>query len=176
MIALVDKLLDLATKLVLKLYPPEAVESPISPVMVKTTGDMPNSSVTPLKTPNLAPSSKPDPLTVFCTAIKTMEGANPANNNPGNARCSPVGYLPKYGNVTCNPNKFAVFSTYALGWDYLQNLVHYRVLSHPDWTFIDFFNVYAPSGDKNDPIHYANVVAKACGRPVDSKISDYFKV
>lgn len=102
-----------------------------------------------------------------------MEGANPANNNPGNCRCSPVGYLPKYGKVKCNANHFAVFPTYELGWEYLLNMVHFKVANHPNWTFVDFFSVYAPSGDKNDPVHYANVVAKACGRPVDSKVSEY---
>src|SRR6185295_3022805 len=40
----------------------------------------------------------------FCDAIALMEGANPANNNEGNCRCSPVGYAPMYGNVKCNPH------------------------------------------------------------------------
>ena len=102
-------------------------------------------------------------LNTFCTAIKNFEGANPENNNPGNCRCSPVGYLPKYGVVKCNPNDFAVFGAYQLGWEYLEELVHHRVLLHPTWTFYDFFNSYAPSGDKNDPNHYAEVVAGNCG-------------
>lgn len=167
---LLNWLLDLAAKLITKIYADEALQAP-QPTPMPTTS---NPAVNSPKTPNPAPNAKSDPLTVFCTAIKTMEGANPANNNPGNCRCSPVGYLPKYGKVTCNPHNFAVFPTYALGWDYLKNLVHYRILTHPDWTFIDFFNVYAPSSDANDPTHYANVVAKACGVPVDNTVSSYF--
>jgi hypothetical protein len=115
-------------------------------------------------------------LITFCTAIRDNEGGptniNYKQNNPGNCRCSPVGYAPMYGNVRC-VNNFSFFPTYELGWLYLQNLVHFRIHAHPDWTFLDFFNNYAPTGDQNDPHTYANFVAKRCGRPVDSKISSY---
>lgn len=129
--------------------------------------------ITPVTMPK-TPSNGQIMLQKFCDAITTMEGANPANNNPGNCRCSDVGYAPMYGNVTCNPHDFAVFPTKALGRMYLENLVHFRALKHPDWTIITFFQGvpqtdgtyvggYAPSGDSNDPVHYAGVVAAHCG-------------
>lgn len=106
-------------------------------------------------------------LETFCHAIEAMEGgpgdASHRNCNPGNFRCSPVGYLPKYGKVGCSAGGFAIFPTYQLGWEYLIASVHYRAAQHPHWTIIDFFENYSPKGDGNDPVTYANFVAKACG-------------
>jgi hypothetical protein len=113
-------------------------------------------------------------LDTFCKAIKNFEGANPANNNPGNCRCSPVGYLPRYGTVKCNPNDFAVFETYELGWEYLENLVYHRTLAHQNWTFYDFFFNYAPSSDNNDPRHYAETVAAECGVAPGTTLAAFF--
>lgn len=128
-------------------------------------------------TPNVPPepiSSPTDPLITFCTAIKDFEGANPANNNPGNCRCSPVGYLPKYGVVRCNPHGFAVFPTYELGWEYLQNLVLHRAQLHPEWTVLDFFNVYAPPSDSNPTEKYAKFVADRCGVSTSTTLANLF--
>lgn len=119
------------------------------------------------------------PLDKFCTAIRDYEGVpgdrNYRNNNPGNCRCSPVGYLPKYGNVVC-VNKFAQFPSYQLGWEYLQNTVIHRAELHPDWTVYNFFQNYAPKEDGNDPLAYAVEVAKKCGIGVtiDTKLSELF--
>ena len=120
-------------------------------------------------------------LDTFCEAIRDFEGSpgdlNYENNNPGNCRCSPVGYLAKYGNVLCvntASGEFAKFPTYELGWEYLENLVHYRALSNPTWTFIDFFNEYAPSNDNNNPHEYAQYVATRCGVSASSLLKDYF--
>lgn len=115
-------------------------------------------------------SQKKVTLEEFCTALRDYEGKpgdlNYRNNNPGNCRCSPVGYLAKYGNVLCvdtASGKFAKFSSYELGWEYLLNLVHYRANLHPKWNLYDFFGNYAPSSDKNDPDKYAESVAKVLG-------------
>ena len=139
--------------------------------------DVVPASVPPVQAPQ-SPKTAPqsvsnDHLIVMCTAIKDFEGANPANNNPGNCRCSPIGYLPKYGDVKCNPHNFAVFPSYELGWEYLQALVYHRVLLHPEWTFLDFFNSYAPSSDNNPTLAYATFVSNHCSVPVDSKVSVY---
>lgn len=134
--------------------------------------DMPSTDNTiteiPITTPE-APKQAQDEsskLDVFCTAIRDFEGRpgdlNYRNNNPGNCRCSPVGYLPKYGNVRC-VNNFAVFPTYELGWEYLQNLVLQWASLHPNWTIIDFFTHYAPASDNNPTIAYAKNVAAKCG-------------
>ncbi len=113
-------------------------------------------------------------LEIFCTQIRNFEGIpgdlNYQNNNPGNVRCSPVGYRSMYGDVKCS-NGFAVFPTYELGWEYLLNLVHYRAQLHPNWTILDFFNQYAPTGDNNQPNNYAAFVARHCGVSVDTTLA-----
>lgn len=117
-----------------------------------------------------------DKLNIFCTALRDYEGKpgdlNYTNNNPGNCRCSPVGYLPKYGEVRC-VNDFAVFATYDDGWEYLKSLVFHRVGTNPEWTFIDFFNNYAPTGDNNNPHLYAKNVAAKCGVLATTTVSAY---
>lgn len=140
--------------------------------MDPTQEDMPSTdnivvaTVMPPEVPKQPPTGSNPMLTTFCTAIRDYEGSpgnlNYKNNNPGNTRCSAVGYLPKYGHVTC-VNNFAVFESYDLGWEYLQNLVIYRAELHPDWTIGDFFRNYAPSGDNNNPSKYAEFVATRCG-------------
>jgi hypothetical protein len=142
--------------------PPETAVPSLDnqPVIAQVVPQTP--AVSP-KTPATAPIDPKVRLDAFCDALARFEGANPANHNRGNTRCSPVGYLPKYGKVLCNPHGFAVFPTDALGDEYLHELVHHRVLAHPTWNFYDFFSNYAPSGDKNDPEHYAECVATWCG-------------
>ncbi len=120
-------------------------------------------------------------LTTICTAIRDFEGKpgdlSYQNNNPGNCRCSPVGYLPKYGNVTCvetASGKFAHFPTYELGWEYLQNLIHFLAVAHPTWTILDLMNHYAPPADNNPTFSYANFVATRCGVPVTTTLAQLF--
>lgn len=127
----------------------------------------------PMPTEPLAPSRAN--LTTFCEAIKSREGFFPPckqyplgtpsyrNNNPGNARYNPTGYLPIYGNVGKSGNGFAIFKDYATGWLYLMNMVKYKIEQHPNETIQDFFNSYSPKSDGNDPISYAKEVATKCG-------------
>ncbi len=39
-------------------------------------------------------------------------------------------------------------------------------------TLLEFFKRYAPSADSNDPVKYAQTVAKVLGCTVDTKISE----
>jgi hypothetical protein len=125
-------------------------------------------------------------LDVFCEAIKEYEGyykpnENPKypkgslsyrNNNPGNCRCSPVGYKAIYGNVLC-VNRFAKFETYEKGMLYLKNLVLNTAKSNPNWSIYDYFALkHAPSTDNNDPESYAEFVAKKCGVTKEAKLKD----
>ena len=185
------KVADWCARLILKLYPmtpprdftdleilnptestPSPVPTPTSPYTPPTAPQTPNTpSDSSKNTPTLNGQIM---LGKFCDAITQMEGANPANNNPGNCRCSPVGYLPMYGHVTCNPHNFAVFPTLALGRLYLENMVHFKAHNHPTWTIYDFFAVYAPSSDQNDPKHYAEFVAKHCGVIPSTQLKDLF--
>jgi hypothetical protein len=141
---------------------------------------------TPYTPPQPTPAPKPlpippkphlDRLSDFCLAIRDYEGKpgelNYRNNNPGNCRCSRVGYLPIYGAVKC-VNNFAVFPTYELGWLYLKNHVRSKSAAHPSWTIHQYFadpkDGHAPSSDGNDPRKYAEYVAKRLGVPVDTPL------
>ncbi len=150
------------------------LQVPITPdVVLDTTPAL----ITPPE-PIPSPTAHPSKLEAFCLAIRDYEGgpgnANYTNNNPGNCRCSKVGYLPKYGKVGCSPGGFAVFPTYELGWEYLLNLVHQRAVIHPSWTILQFFQNYSPSADKNDPTAYAKNVATRCGVGITTTLKDLF--
>lgn len=128
-------------------------------------------------------------LDTFCTAIRDFEGKpgdlNYQLNNPGDCRPSPVGYLTKYQPVIIidtdtNPEypyrvgKFAKFPTYELGWEYLENLVHFTATNHPKWTILDFFQNYAPSSDRNNPNEYAVFVSQRCKLSPDTTLQVLF--
>lgn len=144
---------------------PSSVPSPLIAIVPESTTSATIIHPTMPQTPVLPP--KTSMLETFCHAIEAFEGGqgdpNHINNNPGDFRCSPVGYLPKYGNVKCTANNFAVFPTYAIGWEYLLESVHHRAVAHPNWTILDFFDNYAPSSDGNPTAIYAENVAKKCG-------------
>lgn len=129
--------------------------------------------LTQLTTPKPMPTKSM--LDTFCTALMNFEGKpgdlNYLNNNPGNVRCSPVGYLAKYGNVKC-VNRFAKFPTFELGWEYLLATVHHRAVLHPDWTILDFFQQWAPPSDNNPTHIYAQTVADKCGVPVTTTLKE----
>lgn len=116
-------------------------------------------------------------LDTFCEAIKFREGANPAINNPGNCKYYYGGYLPLYGDVKRSQGGFAIFSTYELGWLYLENLVKEIIKTHPTLTFYTFFagdgewKGYSPANDGNDPVSYSNQVAGKVGLPVNSLVA-----
>lgn len=153
-----------------KLYPMDAPKLPVQPTSIPQPVVYPDARIQPVQSPRR--------LEIFCNAITAYEGGpgdpNHLNNNPGDCRCSPVGYLAKYGKVGCSPGGFAVFSSWDLGMEYLQNLVNQRATVHPEWTFLEFFQNYAPSGDKNSPDLYAAFVAKRCGVSVTCTLKQYF--
>lgn len=147
-------------------------QKPIPPPVAPTSPVATTSSPTPAPAPPPAPVPvKTVALGDFCLAIRGYEGWNPGsrsfkNNNPGNCRYSTVGYTAVYKPVLKDPQNFAVFKDYATGWLYLRNLVKERIAAHPEWSLKDFFAVYAPASDDNDPVAYAAAVAKQLG--VDS--------
>lgn len=102
----------------------------------------------------------------FCLAIQSREGyiapcsqyptgtSSWRHKNPGN--CKDL-----QGN-------FLTFTSYELGFAYLDDYVR-RVMGNKhkaypkDPTIAQYFSVYAPTSDKNDPLSYAVEVAKKCG-------------
>lgn len=95
----------------------------------------------------------------FFAFIRNYEGANPANNNPYDDKYFFGGYLPKYGTVKESSGGFAIFETLALGEMYGETIITQMILKHPGWDFYDFFSVYAPSKDNNNPMKYAKAGA-----------------
>lgn len=140
----------------------------------------------PVSSPTAAPTPMIDTL---CAGIRDYEGApgdlNYQLNNPGDCRPSPVGYLPKYGDVITidtdtdpaypfHKGKFSKFPTYAQGWEYLQNLFLNWATLHPSWTLLELMQNYSPSSDGNAPAAYAAFLAKRCNVSVSITLQDLF--
>lgn len=111
-------------------------------------------------------------LDTWCLSIKDMEGyiapcakypiGTPAwrNNNPGNIRSG---------------NSFIKFSTYQDGYNALRNLLiractGQSKVYNANGTLYDFYALYAPTSDSNDPRGYAEKVAHDMGCTVDTII------
>lgn len=115
------------------------------------------------------PAKKPnDRILRFAEAIKRHEGwfvgsRSYRNNNPGNYK-----FVGQHKALGADPQGFAIFRTYDDGWNYLITMLtnaatgKSRVYT-PTMSLYDFFRVYAPSSDNNDPDRYAEVVAKHIG-------------
>lgn len=125
---------------------------------------------------NPKPKSK---LDLWCEAIKDMEGAQPEINNPGNIKYFPGLITSKKatGKKLIGKNVFCVYPDYATGYMVLRDLLLRAATGlstsyRPDMTLQQFYHVYAPSSDLNNPDHYANFVAGRIGVPVTTKISE----
>lgn len=114
-------------------------------------------------------------LDLWCMGIQTMEGyIAPCtqypkgtrawrNKNPGNLR-----FAHQVGCTGQDDKGFAIFPDYQTGYIALRTLLvnactGKSTVYHPTMTLYDFYAVYAPSFDNNDPRNYANVVAKRIG-------------
>lgn len=123
-------------------------------------------SLKPTPKPPAPPAPTNNLLNTMALAIQKHEGWYPTsrsyrNRNPGNCRYSSKGYLTKYGKVGKDPQNFAIFETYEIGFMYLKNLILEKAKAHPMWDLYAFFEEYAPNFDHNDSRHYAETVAKA---------------
>lgn len=104
------------------------------------------------------------------------------NNNPGALRWSPF----QDGNV----GGFARFDNYEKGWKALLHQlrivaegkspaystrakIDYGLRDSSQLTLKQFFSVYAPSEDSNDPVRYAQNVARWLGIPVETRMSTF---
>lgn len=128
---------------------------PPAPIIPQPTAPQP---------PAPLPAPKPKLLIPFCSAIRDYEGApgdrNYRNNNPGNLR-----YSGQPGTTGKDADGFAIFTTYQAGWNCLVTMVENAAsgkseVYKPTMTIKDFFHVYAPSSDNNNPDAYALFVAK----------------
>lgn len=110
-------------------------------------------------------------------AIKIHEGwfkgsRSQRNNNPGNIR-----FASQANTIGKDDKGFAIFKTYADGFAALCRLItnaksgKSRVYK-PEMSLLEFFSVYAPSFDNNDPNNYARFVAQKLKVSIDFKIGD----
>lgn len=153
----------------------------------RTSKEIVDGEASPLNPAN--PPAAPLPpkenlLNAFCLAIQKHEGwilpGKPGypngsrsfrNNNPGNLKY--VGQA----NATAKDDKgFAIFTTYEHGFSALKAMVRNAATGksavyHPHDTFYAFFRKYAPAFDNNNPLAYAEAVAKAVGVPPETTIS-----
>ena len=125
--------------------------------------------------------SKRKRLQLWAEAVQKHEGwfagsRSQRNNNPGNLRYTP--YTKSLGAVGQDEGRFCEFPDYGTGWSALVQfltdaannlLIPYK--GNP--TLLEFFSVYAPSSDNNNPRRYAEVVAGYIGTgvTVDTTIS-----
>lgn len=123
--------------------------------------------VKPNEVYNEVKESMKSKLDDFCLAIRDYEGKpgdlNYRNNNPGNIRG--------------RDGKFLKFKTYNEGFAYLKEYVKRASTGiHKSYkkgcTILEFFRVYAPTGDNNNPDAYAKWVAKRINETVDTKVMD----
>lgn len=97
-------------------------------------------------------------LDLWCEAIKQMEGAKPERCNPGNLRFVGQQYA-------INDKGFCKFDTYEHGYQALRNQIINACMGklkayNSSGNLYDFYNVYAPASDGNNPKNYAEFVAK----------------
>jgi len=114
----------------------------------------------------------------LATFIRDYEGKpgdrNFRNNNAGNCRWNPTGYRAIYGKVTKDKDGFAVFPTYEQGWLYLCNmLLNWAKGARAEWTILRLMKSYAPAADHNDPVAYAEFIARQLGVSVTTKLKEF---
>lgn len=118
-------------------------------------------------TPVIALQTQPEPikLILWGKAIETYEGANKNWNNPGAIRGL--------------DGRFLKFQTYDEGWrcllDYLKRAATGKHNAYPnggETTLLEFQKIYSPSYDNNDPLKYAQFVAKRLQVDTSEKIKN----
>ena len=105
-----------------------------------------------------------DLLVDLCLAIQTKEGwftgsRSWRNRNPGNLK-----YIGQKGSVGKDDKGFAIFTTYEEGLAALKNMIlraaqGKSIIYKSNMSLYEFFNLYAPSADDNNPRQYAEQVA-----------------
>jgi len=119
-------------------------------------------------------------LDSFAAEIQRVEGYSPGtrayrNNNPGNIRPGTL----NLGQVGVDSGGFAIFSSYAAGYQALINDIAAKFSGHtstglgPNATVLQFFQVYAPSSDNNNPVSYAQTVVDGLNAQYGSGLTIY---
>ncbi len=113
-------------------------------------------------------------LDLWCEIAKKIEGAKTDLNNPGNIRCNAFKHKDATG---ISKNGFCIFPTYELGYMALRNMFVRACTTgsasyKPTMTLYEFYAVYAPKSDNNNPVVYAETVAKYIGVDPNEQIKN----
>ena len=113
----------------------------------------------------------------FCLAIEKMEGYYKGSRSYRNKNCGNLRYIGQKLAIGKDKDGFAIFKTYQDGYNTLKMMVYNACagkskIYSPTMTIAQFFALFAPASDKNDPNHYAITVANACGLPVTTPIKN----
>lgn len=126
-----------------------------------------------------------DKLDTWCHAIQEREGFFSPGENPNYLEGTPAWRNNNPGNLVFenqigakSSGRFACFSTYQDGYNALKNLLIWActgqtTLYNPNGSLVDFYAVYAPSDDGNNPESYAAEVAKALNVEVGAPINNF---
>lgn len=135
----------------------------------------PKSPVDVPKLPDVPNVPKRDLLNEFCLAIQSREGhIAPCPQFP---KGTPAWRNKNPGNIKGLDGKFLVFPSYEAGFAYLKEYVKRVALNkhtaYPkNCTIEQFFAVYAPASDNNEPLSYALEVANKLKVGLIFRISD----
>lgn len=118
---------------------------------------------------------KEELLKRFCKCIAAYEGGpgnrNHRNNNPGNIKA------PRKAAISKDKDGFCIYPSWEVGMNDLIFMVRNACLGEskihkPTETITQFFKVYAPSADHNDPDAYAKWVCNSLGIPTSTQIRE----
>ena len=104
-----------------------------------------------------------NPYDATAMAIFFFEGGNTANPNVRNIRnCNPGNLRPYTAMQVTDADGYRTFPTFTLGWQALLGDISAKLTVHltKKQTMLDFFNLYAPGADHNDPHGYAQYVCR----------------
>ena len=117
----------------------------------------------------------------FADAIQLHEGyykgsRSYRNNNPGNFRYNT--FTKSLGAIDKDPQGFCIFPSYNVGFNALLTFLRYactdKLKSYKGtMNLYEFFSVYAPATDSNNPKRYADFVAQFIGIPAETQIKTF---
>jgi len=123
----------------------------------------------------------PSKIKQFAEAIKLHEGyfkdsRSYRNNNPGNFKYT--AYTKSLGATDKDPQNFCIFPSYLVGFNaltqFLKDACSSKLRAYKGtMNLYQFFSVYAPAADQNNPHRYAEFVAKYIGIPTDTQIKSF---
>lgn len=159
----------------------QEVPAPVIPVVdIAVPPPVPLQPVEPT-VPGIPQPIQPPPfnknLEAFARAIEKHEAFDKRWCNPGALKNA--SYAKTHGSIGATPSGFAIFPSYAHGWECLKDFIvdasKSEIIGLHDCTIIDFFRQYASSPGDN-PLAYAQQVAAAVGVPANTKLYEIIKV